>query len=278
MINPRSRPKILAVLIALVQLAIVSSAKQRGRGSSPAMIQTDLESSVAEITFSSMDHVLKDSHKQVWLLEFYAPWCDHCKALAPVYEQASHQVRGLRFAKIDATWGPNQAVSRRYDVEGYPTIFWIRDGFFRPFRGSQSVHGFAQLAQKIHSSPVTELQSEDGHEVFMEQHATFFLFGYSATRASDKEMADMFKTVSMRFQDELTFAVTAVDSLLSQYNTKQNAQAQGKGKSKSGRPFIVKVHAHARTCSSSPSVRPCLCPRNVAEPSDEGEWHRTVTF
>jgi thiol-disulfide isomerase/thioredoxin len=84
-----------------------------------------------------MKEVLNDSHNKVWLLWFYAPWCEHCKVLAPKYEQAAHQVKGLRFAKIDGTWGPSKGIATRYGVSGYPSIKWIRDGHVRPYRGSQ---------------------------------------------------------------------------------------------------------------------------------------------
>jgi thiol-disulfide isomerase/thioredoxin len=85
--------------------AVVLLTVQAQEGLPPGFIKADLDAPVAIVTFTAMNKVLEDSHNKVWLLWFYAPWCEHCKTLAPQYEHAARSVRGLRFAKIDGTWG-----------------------------------------------------------------------------------------------------------------------------------------------------------------------------
>ena len=52
--------------------------------------------SVQVVVGKNFQEVVNDDTKDV-LVEFYAPWCGHCKALAPKFEELGEKVRTLRF-------------------------------------------------------------------------------------------------------------------------------------------------------------------------------------
>lgn len=63
------------------------------------------------------------------IVEFYAPWCGHCKSLAPTYEEVAKIFSGeddVLIAKVDAT--AHAGLASRYGVSGYPTIKYFAPG------------------------------------------------------------------------------------------------------------------------------------------------------
>ncbi len=61
------------------------------------------------------------------MVEFYAPWCGHCKALEPEWNAAATAMKGkVKFGKVDAT--ENEQLARRFGVQGYPTIKYFDYG------------------------------------------------------------------------------------------------------------------------------------------------------
>mmetsp|Transcript_27363 Transcript_27363/g.45896 ORF Transcript_27363/g.45896 Transcript_27363/m.45896 type:complete len:439 (+) Transcript_27363:55-1371(+) len=65
------------------------------------------------------DVVMKD--KGIVIVEFYAPWCGHCKSLAPEYEKAAKHLNGVvKVVAVDAT--QHESLAQKYQIQGFPTI------------------------------------------------------------------------------------------------------------------------------------------------------------
>lgn len=55
----------------------------------------------------------------MWFIEFYAPWCGHCKALAPHWDRLATSVKGeVKIAKLDAD--ANKRIGSRFGVNSFP--------------------------------------------------------------------------------------------------------------------------------------------------------------
>ncbi|KAF9358317.1 hypothetical protein BGX34_008974 [Mortierella sp. NVP85] len=95
-------------------------------------------SAVEVLTDATFDQTIGKTGKS-YLVEFYAPWCAHCEALAPAFEKLGRDLFNKEdavIAKIDATKEPKTA--EKYKVSSYPTImFFDAEGNVSNYEGSE---------------------------------------------------------------------------------------------------------------------------------------------
>lgn len=97
----------------------------------------DRFSAVKSITASDFSQVKKG----VWLVEFYAPWCGHCRNLAPEYEKAAKALKGIaNIAAIDADKERTEV-----QVQGFPTIKLFVDGKMSDYDGPRTADGIVDF-------------------------------------------------------------------------------------------------------------------------------------
>lgn len=80
------------------------------------------KSAVLDLVPSNFDDVVLKSGKPT-LVEFFAPWCGHCKNLAPVYEDLASTFassKDVQIAKVDAD--AEKSLGKRFGVQGFPTL------------------------------------------------------------------------------------------------------------------------------------------------------------
>ena len=75
---------------------------------------------VIQLDESNFNNLVINSN-ELWLVEFYAPWCGHCKSLAPEWEKAANALKGIvKVGAVDADAHKN--LGGRFGVKGFPTI------------------------------------------------------------------------------------------------------------------------------------------------------------
>jgi len=102
----------------------------------------------------NFDEVVTDNGKDT-LVEFYAPWCGHCKKLAPIYDELAIKMEDedVSIVKMDATAND---VPPDYQVQGFPTLYWkAASGKISKYEGGREVDDFVKY---IASHSTSELK------------------------------------------------------------------------------------------------------------------------
>ncbi|KAL5130240.1 Protein disulfide isomerase-like 1-4 [Glycine soja] len=98
------------------------------------------------------------------MVEFYAPWCGHCQALAPEYAAAATELKpdGVVLAKVDAT--VENELANEYDVQGFPTVFFFVDGVHKPYTGQRTKDAIVTWIKKKIGPGVSNITTVDDAE------------------------------------------------------------------------------------------------------------------
>ncbi|XP_011206958.1 protein disulfide-isomerase A6 homolog [Bactrocera dorsalis] len=117
---------------------------------------------VIELTDDNFDKLVLQSD-DVWLVEFFAPWCGHCQKLAPEWAKAAKELKGkVKLGALDAT--AHQSKASEYGIRGYPTIKFFPAGKksssdATEYDGGRSASDIVSWALEKHvdSAPAPEL-------------------------------------------------------------------------------------------------------------------------
>merc|ERR1712088_992375 len=166
------------------------------------------EEGVLVLTEKNFEQALSES--EFVLVEFYAPWCGHCKALAPEYAKAAGQLAEkdspVKLGKVDATEeGP---LAEKFEVRGYPTLKFFKNGKPMEYDGGRTADTIITWVEKKTGPPAVTLDSVDAAKKFIEDNE-IAVVGFFADMES--EAAKAFKEVAGA-NDDHKFGLAAAGS------------------------------------------------------------------
>ncbi|KAI0058205.1 protein disulfide isomerase [Artomyces pyxidatus] len=160
------------------------------------------------------------------LVEFFAPWCGHCKNLAPVYEQLAdaytHAKDKVIIAKVDAD-GVGRPLGQKYGVTGYPTLKWFNaNGEAEPYEGGRDLDALAAfitsktgVKSNIKPPPPPATLILDSHTfdevVFNKDHDTLVTFT-APWCGHCKNLKPKYEEVAKTFASEPNCVVANIDA------------------------------------------------------------------
>ncbi|GAA5863327.1 hypothetical protein JCM8547_006948 [Rhodosporidiobolus lusitaniae] len=153
------------------------------------------------------------------LVEFFAPWCGHCKALAPHYEEAATILKKdkIQIAKVDCTVETELCSSQ--GVNGYPTLKVFRKGIPADYSGTRKTDGIVSYMKKQSLPAVSDVTAEN-HDEFR-QADKVVLIAY--VDASDDATKKTFTDFANLYRDDYLFGITSDAAAIAAANVKTPA-------------------------------------------------------
>ncbi|SPN96976.1 probable Protein disulfide-isomerase [Cephalotrichum gorgonifer] len=170
---------------------------------SAAMVAAEGDSKVEVLTKDNFDDFV--SSNDLVLAEFYAPWCGHCKSLAPEYEEAATSLveKGIKLGKVDCT--EETELCSTYGVEGYPTLKVFRGKEnVTPYGGQRKAAAITSYMIKQSMPAVSPVTAESIAEFKTADNVV--LVAYYA--ADDKTSAEVYAKVAESLRDTYLFGAS----------------------------------------------------------------------
>ncbi|MBA0802825.1 hypothetical protein Gohar_013095, partial [Gossypium harknessii] len=150
---------------ALQQVKALLKDRLAGKASGGSSEKSEPSASV-ELNSRNFDELVLKS-KELWIVEFFAPWCGHCKRLAPEWKRAANNLKGkVKLGHVDCD--SEKSLMSRFNVQGFPTIlvFGADKDSPVPYEGARTasaIESFAleQLETNVGPAEVTELTGPD---------------------------------------------------------------------------------------------------------------------
>jgi len=149
------------------------------------------------------------------LVEFYAPWCGHCKALAPEYAKAAgilaEKESTIALAKLDATEEPK--IAEQFEVRGYPTLKFFRNGKDTEYNGGRTADTIVSWLEKKTGPPAKTLATVDEAKAFVADN-DIAVIGFFDSVDSDGAKAFLAAAGNM---DDYPFGIATEAAVLAEY-------------------------------------------------------------
>ncbi|XP_053344200.1 protein disulfide-isomerase TMX3 isoform X2 [Clarias gariepinus] len=143
------------------------------------VIITVLLSSSVFAFVEDLDDTFKDNRMEdVWLVDFYAPWCGYCKKLEPIWYEVGAELKNsgspVRVGKMDAT--AYSGMASEFGVRGYPTIKLLKGELAYNYKGPRTKDDIIEFANRVAGPSVRSLPSRQMFEHVLKRHNVLFVY------------------------------------------------------------------------------------------------------
>ncbi|KAF4993570.1 hypothetical protein FDECE_13366 [Fusarium decemcellulare] len=150
----------------------------------------NLDGTSVPLTPDNFDRLVTNS-KDPWFIKFYAPWCSHCKAMAPTWEQLAKKMKGqLNIGEVNCE--ADHKLCKDMGVHAFPTIFFMQGAERAEYKGLRGVGDFVAYAEGALevAGGILDVDAASLKEIEKTEEVVFIYFYDHATTTEDFKALD----------------------------------------------------------------------------------------
>ncbi|ODV58970.1 protein disulfide isomerase [Ascoidea rubescens DSM 1968] len=204
--------KTLSVLLASI-LSVTSASE----ATAPA------DSAVVKLTSKNFESFI-ESHPLV-LAEFFAPWCGHCKTLAPEYVSAAEILskKDIPLAQIDCT--EDRDLCTDIGIKGFPTLKIFKGSLENPadYLGARKSDSIISYMVKQSLPPVQLVSTSENLDEILTDSVDSIVLQIINSESKNNEQNQTYYDLAGALREKYTFLSTSNAELIKKYNVNSNA-------------------------------------------------------
>jgi len=166
------------------------------------LAEVAVEDNVYVLTVGNFDDFV--NNEPFTVVEFYAPWCGHCKKLTPEWSKAGAVLANnnppIKLAKVDAT--VEKSLGERFNIRGYPTLKIFRNGVASEYSGPRQADGIVKYVLSKTGPDAVSLNTDEEVQKFTNtDEASLVYFGAN----TDSDLAKAFFKVASTLRETYRF-------------------------------------------------------------------------
>ncbi|KAG5464552.1 hypothetical protein LSCM1_00743 [Leishmania martiniquensis] len=164
----------------------------------------------AEVQVATKNNFDKVVSSELTLVKFYAPWCGHCKTLAPEFIKAAEMLEGIAtLAEVDCT--KEEDLATQHEIKGFPTLLMFRNGeMVKTYEGPRTATDIVAFVKSQVGPAMKSIGKSDDLEELKKQTLPLCVV---KTANADSEMAALMTKVADTLRSEMNFALVTDASI-----------------------------------------------------------------
>ncbi|GAA93388.1 hypothetical protein E5Q_00028 [Mixia osmundae IAM 14324] len=147
----------------------------------------NIDGQLLTLNATGLTHLISPSATAPIFIKFFAPWCSHCKKLAPAWKDLAALLKErVHVAEFDCDVAEHREACRKADIRGFPTLTFFHQGESIEYKGSRSLTQMQAFALKAAASFGVHDISPGVFERVSQEEDIFFLYLYPKTATEEE--------------------------------------------------------------------------------------------